>query len=225
MLEEKTYIFDMTSINGENFSEQVSLALQKRTELVSRAKMPKLWAHIDRLNAKEKASEAALKKHRVFRKILGVINLLLGVVLFVPGLMDPKELLIPLLVGAFAIFSGLIGIFAKRGNGANKFLKPAKRLLQGKDSIIPGENQIIFSECQMEIKSTQAGSSVVPYADFEYIIETNDAFLLTYRGYAALLKKEDLHEGDINVFCSFIALKTRFVPLNNKSQDDLQNQC
>lgn len=216
MLNEEAYIFDMTSIHVDRFLEQVSLALQKRTELISRTKNPKIWAYTDRLNEKEKASESVQKRHSVFRRVTSVINLLLGIVLFVPGLMDPKELMVPLAVGAFAIFAGLIGILGKRGNRTNKFLKPAKRLLQGKDAILPGENQIIFSECQMEIKSLQASSIVIPYADFAYIIETDDAFLLTYRAYATILKKEDLHEGDITDFCNFIARKTHFVPLDKK---------
>lgn len=223
MPDEKTYIFDMTPIKAESFLEQVSTALEKRTELVSRAKSPKLWEYTDRVNAKEKASEASLKKHRIFRKIFGVINLLLGIVFFVAGLMDPKELPVPLFVGAFAVFAGLIGIFVKKGTVTNRFLKPAERLLQGKDSVIPGENQIIFSESQMEIKSLKSDSIVAPYADFEYIIETNDAFLITCCGYAIILKKADLREGNINDFCSFIALKTHFVPLNKERAGVLQN--
>ncbi|NMA66824.1 MAG: YcxB family protein [Clostridiaceae bacterium] len=213
----REFIFNITPINCSVFLEEISSALEKRTELISRARNPKTWAYTDKLNAKEKSPETVLKKRRAFRKIVSVINLTLGIILFVPGLMEPKELLTPLIVGAFAITAGIVGLFGKRGNRKNQFLKPAKLLLQGKDTIIAGENQIVFSENQMKIVTSHTGAVVIPYSEFEYIIETKNAFLLTYQGNATILQKKDFQENALQDFCDFVCWKTSFVSLNKIS--------
>lgn len=213
MKDDKKFVFNITPINIDELVEQVSSALQKRTELISRSKCPKLWAHIDRLDAKEKSPEAAPKKRRVYRKIFSLMNLLLGIILFVPGCMDPKELSLPFVVGAIGIIAGLIGLFKKQGNQTDQFTKSARLLLQGKENMIADQSHIIFSENEMELRASESERSVIPYSNFEYVIETKDAFLLTYQEYASVLQKKDLDTSSIQEFCDFLCLKTQFVSL------------
>lgn len=213
MTHHKSYVFEITSLSIDALLEQVSFALQKRTELVARAKHPKMWAYTDHFNAKEKAPDAILKKRRALRKFFYCINLIFGIILFVPGLMDPKALFIPLVVGAFGIAVGIMGLFCKCGSSKNKFIKPAKVLLQGKNEIRSGENQIIFTENQMEVRSLKHGGTVVPYSEFECLVEAPDCFLMTYQDCVSVLQKKDLPAEELQSFCDFIASKVPFVSL------------
>ena len=214
MIDNKKYTFYITPINIDELLEQVSFALEKRMELISRGKYPKIWYLTDMLNEKEKASEIALKKRRVFRKIISAINLVLGIILFVPGIMNIKQAFFLCIFGFCGIMIGVIGLLGKRNSNKNKFIKSAKQLLQGKEQVIVGENKIIFTENQMELK-TGNNNELIQYSNFEYIIETEDAFLLTYQGYVTVLQKKDLHENGIQDFCDFISFKVKLISLCN----------
>lgn len=100
--------FQITPYDTENLLQQVSDALEMRTESISRARYPCLWESIDKLNTMSKGK----RRSRVRTKVMGVICLVLGVFLFVPGLIKPQELLVPLLAGAFAIMIGIVYIMA-----------------------------------------------------------------------------------------------------------------
>ena len=93
------YNFQITPYDTESLLQQVSKALEKRTEFVSRERYPGLWENIDKLNAVSKGK----RRSSLRSKVMSIICLVLGVFLFVPGLIKPQELLVPLLVGAFAI--------------------------------------------------------------------------------------------------------------------------
>ena len=104
------FVFELTKYNDISFKLQVSKALEKRTELVSRNKHPRLWKYTDKLNSKKKVPEQVLEKRRSRYKVYGIVLLLLGLFLLIPSLMAPKEMLIPLLVGAFTVGIGILNI-------------------------------------------------------------------------------------------------------------------
>ena len=110
---------------GENLSYEISEAIAKRTEIFSRKKLPGLWEKTDALNEKN-LSEPALKRRKIFRKINGIICIALGIFLFVPGIVAPKELFVPMIAGAFAIVLGIFAVIPRKTN-AEKFLKKAKK--------------------------------------------------------------------------------------------------
>jgi len=103
-MENGKYVFKLSPYDTTYFLPQVSAALEKRTESVSRERFPGLWEKTDKLNERSKGE----KKNTTGTKIKSIICLLLGIFLFVPGMMEPQELLIPLLVGAVAKF--LLGV-------------------------------------------------------------------------------------------------------------------
>ena len=80
----------MTDDERRGLREQLARALEKRMELNSRKVMPKLWAVTDRLRSVPKAPEPVLRRRRVRYKIYGVILLVLGLLLLIPGLMEPE---------------------------------------------------------------------------------------------------------------------------------------
>lgn len=199
-MEHAEYIFDVGPIDGEDLLPEVMRALEKRTELLSRERYPGLWKHTDRLNA---AAEGRTRS-RLRMRITGVACLVLGVFLFVPGLMEPQELLVPLLAGALAICAGIWNLWRSRKKRKNPFEEAAKKLLADKAQVRPGECRVLFSSESMAVKG-QGESGEIPYGRFECVIEAADLFLLAFDGRVAVLLKKELSKGSVEGFRGFMA--------------------
>lgn len=198
----ENYNFQITPYDTESLLQQVSKALEKRTEFVSRECYPGLWENIDKLNAVSKGK----RRSSLRSKIMSIICLVLGVFLFIPGLMKPQELLAPLLVGAFAIVIGLVYLYIGRKDKKNPFDKSARLLLMGKDTISAKQSIMVsFSESGMEIRADDKESQHIPYSDFESMIETEDLFLFVHDTRITVLQKKDLTSNDITDFRNFIS--------------------
>ncbi len=198
----ENYEFQITPYDTENLLQQVSRALEKRTELVSKARYPGLWENIDKLTAMSKGR----RRSRLRTKIMSVICLVLGVILFIPGLMEPQELLVPLLAGALAIGAGIGGLWRSRKRRENPFDQSAKRLLMGKDTISAEQSLVVsFSASGMEIRADDSDPQRIPYSDFESVIETNDLFLLVHDTRVTVLQKKDLTSHTTPEFCAFVS--------------------
>lgn len=196
------YNFQITPYDTEDILQQVSKALEKRTEFVSRERYPGLWGNIDKLNDVSKG------KHRssLRSKIMSIICLVLGIFLFVPGLIKPQELLVPLLVGAFAIAIGIVYLYIGRKDKKNPFDKSAKLLLMGKDTISAKQSIMVsFSELGMEIQVDDKEPQRIPYSDFESMIETEDLFLFVHDTRITILQKKDLTSNATTDFRNFIS--------------------
>lgn len=198
----ENYNFQITPYDTESLLQQVSKALEKRTEFVSRERYPSLWENIDKLNAVSKGK----RRSSLRSKVMSIICLVLGVFLFVPGLMKPQELLVPLLVGAFAIVIGIVYLYIGRKGKKNPFDKSARLLLMGKDTISAKQSIIVsFSESGMEIRADDKEPQHIPYSDFESMIETEDLFLFVHDTRITVLQKKDLTSNDITDFRNFIS--------------------
>ena len=198
----ENYNFQITPYDTESLLQQVSKALEKRTEFVSRERYPSLWENIDKLNAVSKGK----RRSSLRSKVMSIICLVLGVFLFVPGLMKPQELLVPLLVGAFAIVIGIVYLYIGRKGKKNPFDKSARLLLMGKDTISAKQSIMVsFSESGMEVREDDKESQHIPYSDFESMIETEDLFLFVHDTRITVLQKKDLTSNDITDFRNFIS--------------------
>ena len=198
----ENYNFQITLYDTESLLQQVSKALEKRTEFVSRERYPSLWENIDKLNAVSKGK----RRSSLRSKVMSIICLVLGVFLFVPGLIKPQELLVPLLVGAFAIVIGIVYLCIGRKGKKNPFDKSARRLLMGKDTISAKQSIMVsFSESGMEIRADDKEPQHIPYSDFESMIETEDLFLFVHDTRITVLQKKDLTSNGITDFRNFIS--------------------
>lgn len=198
----ENYNFQITPYDTESLLQQVSKALEKRTEFVSRERYPSLWENIDKLNVVSKGK----RRSSLRSKVMSIICLVLGVFLFVPGLMKPQELLVPLLVGAFAIVIGIVYLYIGRKGKKNPFDKSARLLLMGKDTISAKQSIMVsFSESGMEIRADDKAPQHIPYSDFESMIETEDLFLFVHDTRITVLQKKDLTSNDITDFRNFIS--------------------
>lgn len=108
------FLFQISKCNQDNLKLQLSKTLDKLAELNSRKRLPWLWKYIDRLNAVPKAPMPVLRRRAVRYKIYGVILLIMGIYLLIPGLMEPKKLLVPLISGATSVSFGLVCLLSRK---------------------------------------------------------------------------------------------------------------
>lgn len=203
-MEAMTFTFHIHSYDANRLLPQASRALEKRTELLSRARYPRLWNLTDAYN------QVAQKRTRtrLRTRSMSVICLLLGIFLFVPGLTDPKGMLIPLLSGAVAIGAGIGGLWSSRKNKRKPFDDAARTLLDGKDTISEEPPLMVsFSDEGMFLPADDGEAECVPYSQFECVIETPELFLLVYDTRVTLLQKADLTEQPLEAFGRFLSGK------------------
>mgnify|MGYP000103826290 CR=1 FL=1 len=119
-MENENYIFQISPYDINCLLTQVSKALEKRTELISRERYPDMWQFTDRMN-----TAAQGKSRSSFRtKLLSIVCLVAGIFLLVPGLIKPQELFMPLLAGTAALMIGIVGLWCSRKNKKNPFRPP-----------------------------------------------------------------------------------------------------
>ena len=186
----------------ENLFYEISESIAKRTEIFSRKKFPGLWEKTDALNAKN-LSEPALKRRKIFRKINGIICIALGIFLFVPGIVAPKELFVPMIAGAFAIVFGISAVIPRKTN-AEKFLKKAKKLAKAINSSLKPEDTVVFGEEGI----FENGTLLMEYENLENIIENRSIFLVCDGTKIMVLRKTDMVIGNPEEFGFFIEDKS-----------------
>lgn len=200
------FVFTPTPYNRETLLPQVSQALEKRTELISRQQNPGLWRITDSL----RAIPTGRPRSRVRTRVLSVVCLALGVFLFVPGLMEPQELAVPLVAGAAAVLAGIGGLWGSRSHRKNPFDKSAGILLSGLQSLPEGQMlQVGFSPQGMTIADSDRKAQTIPWEQFECAVETADTYLFVHGKQVTLLQKKDLTEGTQEEFRALLAAQVR----------------
>jgi len=212
------YGFSMSKFDIEKYVKQVSGALEKRAELISREKYPELWKKTDEMNSGKSPIEESRNEQRLRVRVAGVICLVLGVILVVPGLAKPQELLFALVMGVIGIVAG-IRSFLRSGKNINLFNRPARQLLKHENKAL-SENIVTvgFFEDRMEIPAVSVKTGVmkneiISYSDFEYFFETKDTFVMTYKEQVMVLQKQDLVAKTVEEFREFIRDKISYINL------------
>lgn len=209
-VEEIGFIFQVSDLDTEVLMPQVSKALEKRLELNSRQTMPKMWKTTDKLNQTNKATEEELKRRRTRKKIWGLILMVLGVIVFVPGIVEPEGNTLLMVVGAIVI---IVGFFNFRISGSitqntDKFDKAAREFLAGHEESIKNQDvQICFSDEEMVTVTgelEELDQDAVVYNQVEFVIETKDVFLVIHENRGVVLQKKDITLGTIDEFREFV---------------------
>lgn len=199
------FVFELTKYNDVSFKSQVSKALEKRTELVSRKEHPGMWTFVDKMNSKGKVSEEVLKKRRTRYRIYGIILMIMGLFMFIPSLMEPKEMLVPLFAGAFGIGIGIL--YFGRGRNTKKakvtpFDKAAIKLFSEYEKMPMGT--VTFTDDNVQL----VGNVTINYSDIENIFITEDLFIIIWNEKITVLQKNDLLSANVEEFISFITSKS-----------------
>jgi len=202
------FVFVLTKYNDASFKQQVSEALEKRTELISREEYPNMWKYIDKMNSKKKASEEVLEKRYIRYKVYGIFLMLIGFFLLIPSLVKPKEMLIPLLAGAFSAGFGVL--YFRYGRKPKKekltsFDKAAIKLLNEYDKIPVGKVTVTFSDDKVQL----AQNATIGYDEIDSIFITEDFFILIWKEKITVLQKKDLSSHKVEEFIDFITYKSQ----------------
>ena len=206
---DKNFIFSMKPYDAELLSDQVARMLEKRTELASRKKLPGLWKLTDKLNAVPRAPEAELKRRKERQRRWGGLLLVMGIFLFVPGVMKPQELPVPLVAGFFAIVMGML--YLRKGDRKKKsFEKKAKQLLEKMNASMEGQKlRLIFYDAELAITGV-GDDKKISYANMECALETADLFGLIYENQIVLLQKKELLLGNAEDLTKVLKEKTTY---------------
>lgn len=203
-MEQNNYVFRITAM-GKEYLPQISYALEKRAELLSRNQYPGMWKTTDKLRASVREPS---KGRRIFRKILSIICLCCGIFLFVPGLMEPETLRVPLYAGAIGIGTGIGGLLGGKIKRKNPFDKSARLLLEQRKTT--DDAKAVFNENGMTLVAC-GDEELSPYDKLEYIIEAAGMFLITFDEKVIAIKKDDIVCGELEDFRSFVADHAPFV--------------
>lgn len=108
----------------EELFRQVSQGLEKLTEMYSREKLPGLWKVTDRLNRAQEGKAPISSGRRNFRRVMALVDWLLGIFALIPAVQSPKELGTLLAVGAaaFGVGAGMLWVLLPRTLGVLSLL-------------------------------------------------------------------------------------------------------
>lgn len=204
---EKNFIFSMKSYDADVLVSQVAWMLEKRTELASRKKLPGLWKITDRLNKVPRSSEAERKHRQESRRRWGGLLLVMGIFLFVPGVMKPQELPVPLIAGFLAIVLGVLYL-RREDKKKNSYEKKAKKLLEKMNHSMENRKlRLAFGDTELTI-SGEGEEKRIAYRSMECALETADAFGLVQENQMILLQKKELLLGTCEEFEQQLEEKT-----------------
>lgn len=206
---DKNFIFSMKPYDAEILSDQVARMLEKRTELASRKRLPGLWKLTDKLNAVPRAPEAELKRRKERQRRWGGLLLVMGIFLFVPGVMKPQELLVPLVAGFLAIVLGVL--YLRKGDRKKKTSeKKAKQLLEKLNASMENQKlRLVFGDTEFVI-SGAGEDKKVSCADVECALETKDLFGLIYNNQIIIVQKQELLLGNAEDLIKALKEKTTY---------------
>lgn len=105
---EQIFTFQITALDSDRLLPQISHALEKRSELVSRQKCPKMWALTDKLRSVELVPQAVRERRRRQREVLGLLAWALGLFALLPSCMAPRQLLSVLAAGTCCCVIGIL---------------------------------------------------------------------------------------------------------------------
>jgi hypothetical protein len=215
------FIFQISTYNRCDLEEQLGWALDRRAELISRQRLPRIWKGIDWLNRRPKAQASVSHGRAIRYKIYCFILVVLGIILLVPGLMEPQKLIGPLIAGTISTIWGIVSLVLSRKHTkkqiqvASASMKPwrkninkryrsaSAKLLEGLQSLELHDKSplnVSFTENGMSI----GGEEMIPYLHFNAVVETKDIFLMTWNERVIVLQKRDMTIGTHLDFIAFL---------------------
>lgn len=208
------YIFQTSAYDVEQLFPEVSVALEKRVELASRRRVPGMWKATDSLSQKGGAQQMT-RGRLVYRRVVGIALIVLGLLMLIPGLKEPEELLLPLIAGICGIAIGIHSLWSTRKKPeketkeasaqmpekklSKRFEGTARTFLSNLAKV--GQTEVRFSEDGMQLGE----AALIGYQEIEYFIETPQGYLVAWGTQATFLQKKDLQGDAGDEFCAFVS--------------------
>ena len=203
------YLFHTTGYDVEGLVPEVSEALGKRAELASRRRLPGLWKLTDSLAQQGGGSEKMPRGRLIYRRVVGAALIVLGLLMLIPGLRKPEELLLPLIAGILGVVIGahaLWSTFKQPKEDAKKVSVSPKRFEDTAKTFLDSLAKIESTEVRFTENGMALGEqAVIRFEEMEYFIETQAGYLIAWGRQATFLQKKDLLLGEDEGFQSFIS--------------------
>ena len=158
---------------------------------------------------------------RNIRRILGILNTLLGTILCLGGLCSLAELGCFLPLGVLCLVTGIAALRPPRKARPSAFDRAAEQLLQGKDAPTYGDGVVVtFSQEEMSIGLEKGGTAPCqfPYADFELILETKDLLIPICDDSVMVLQKKDLRTGSVPQLREFLGRQVQYICVSKSTE-------
>ena len=216
------YIFRTSEYDVEQLVPEVSVVLEKRVELASRQRLPGMWKATDSVAQKSGTPRPMTRGRLIYRRVVGIALIVLGLFMMISGLMKPQELLLPLFAGVCGLVFGINALWSTRKKegeeavevteAAEPAKEPEKKLSKKYESTARtfltnlanvGTTEVRFSEEGMHLGE----QTVIPYAAMEYFFETPLGYLIAWGRQATFLQKQDLQHDDETEFRGFVACR------------------
>lgn len=217
------FVFTRTPLE-EALLPQITHALKTRIDSLSRLKYPAMWERADRAAANDTPEKKASrdKAAAIRYKLWGVIFLALGILLAVPGIMEPRGLTLPLIVGVLAVILGCKRLFSKYVSAEEKqnlrYAASARRLMTMLNNAqTSGAPTLTFNAEAMTMTTPNGSEEVVPYTAMEYIIEEEDIILITFGTKVTVIRQTEIIAGDIHAFLPYLEDKAAVLYLHPKA--------
>lgn len=204
-----TYVFHTSAYDVDALVPEVSEALGKRVELASRRRLPGLWRLTDSLAQQGGEPKEMPRGRLIYRRIVGTALIVIGLFMLIPGLREPKELLLPLIAGILGVLIGVHALWStfkppkeepqRAGVSPKRFEDTAKTFLDNLAKI--DSTEVRFSEEGMELVE----QVMINFEEIEYFIETQSGFLIAWGRQATFLQKKDLQDAEPEEFLDFVS--------------------
>ena len=200
------FIFKTESFNILAFKyaeEQLIEPLRKITELNSREKLPLLWKFSDRLKKRKNHVSKEIINRRIKRyRVWGFFIFLMSLFLFIPSVMDTKELLFPLIVSSITMVIGLFFVFSCSGSYDKRLKKSAHLLVKSLENI--KKYEIIFNDEGFDLNK----ADFIKYSEIKLLTKTQDFYVIFYKESVTVFAVNSIYNNSNNLFEEFLYNKT-----------------
>jgi len=190
------FCFEVMPATRPDLQDQLARSLDLRTELKSRKVLPGLWKKIDA--SKEKQTNDVLQRRRTKNKVFGIIFLLVGIALLVPGVRIGSGFNGPLVGGIIGMFVGFTYLSPNAQKTPRKCQQMAQKLLEMRRTVPYARAR--FTDEGLTINT----AATIPYSKIEGILETEDLYLMIINNSAMFFIKTELIQGTCEEFSDFL---------------------
>lgn len=214
------FVFQLSSYDSSDLEAETVRALDRLLEARSRSVMPGVWAVTDRLNqnrlyaAEWPNQQKAAKRYRFYSALL----LGIGIFMLVPGLMEPRKLLVVLLGGILAILSSITYFRRAKALASGTRLqtprKPSQASRRAAGQLLDQLRQLDLEKTPVSVRfdgngvtvtGTEQEEQLVPYGGITDIFEEEYTWMLSYgENQVLLLQKKDLAVGNTEDFMGYV---------------------
>ena len=214
------FVFQLSSYDSSDLEAETVRALDRLLEARSRSVMPGVWAVTDRLNQNRRYAaewpnqQKAAKRYRFYSALL----LGIGIFMLVPGLMEPRKLLVVLLGGILAILSSITYFRRAKALASGTRLqtprKPSQASRRAAGQLLDQLRQLDLEKTPVSVRfdgngvtvaDTEQEEQLVPYGGITDIFEEEYTWMLSYgENQVLLLQKKDLAVGNTEDFMGYV---------------------